>query len=204
MGMGGFVLYSDGNRVCPVVFDEKMGPDSYDFRTSYATERLGFRDVFNANLARTVSENEILDRSKGDPLLILIVLVQLIWFASQIIARGAGRFPITTLEIATVAYVAVFAIIYAVWWKKPRDVRFPIGIRYSNNPAPKETHDELAADSSPNGVSHSRQRPSAFQGMVSLFLRRVTSLQVKQSRHITLEDSSSIMRVGYALRQNWR
>jgi hypothetical protein len=32
------------------------------------------------------------------------------------------------LEITTVAYIAVSVILYGIWWKKPKDVRYPIFI----------------------------------------------------------------------------
>jgi hypothetical protein len=77
---------------------------------------------------RCISENEIKDRSKGDALAKTIVLIQLIWFLTQIIVRRVLQLPITPLEITTVAYIAVSGILYGIWWKKPKDVRHPIGI----------------------------------------------------------------------------
>jgi hypothetical protein len=84
-----------------------------------------------ANLSapmRTITEDEINDQSKGDALGKTIVLLQLTWFLVQIIARAVAGLHITPLEITTVAYIAVSAILYGLWWKKPKDIRYPINI----------------------------------------------------------------------------
>jgi hypothetical protein len=69
-----------------------------------------------------LSEKQIRDRSKGDAFTKLIVLAQLSWFLTQCIARGVKHLPLTELELATAAHVALTVLIYAVWWDKPLDV----------------------------------------------------------------------------------
>ena len=78
-----------------------------------------------------------MDRSKGDSLAKTIILIQLTWFAIQVIARVVQHLQITALEITTIAYVVVSTILYIIWWHKPKDVRYPIGVTL------KKLHREL-------------------------------------------------------------
>jgi hypothetical protein len=141
MGMGGFMLENHGAPVFPLVFDlgpssdddsmERITPEKFDFDNFYAAEKIEVRDEkFDyTTMRRSISKGEILDRSKGDWLAKTIVLIQLVWFLAQVIARGASGLPIATLEITTVAYIAVSAVLYILWWHKPKDIHNPIGIQ---------------------------------------------------------------------------
>jgi hypothetical protein len=98
--MGGFMVMVDGVPVYPAVPGwGNMAITDFDFPD--------------------IPEEEIRDKSKGDGLSKGLVLLQLIWFATRVIARAAHRLPISELEIATCAYVVVTSITYAVWWQKP-------------------------------------------------------------------------------------
>ena len=59
----------------------------------------------------TITE-EITDRSKGDYLSKTIVLLQMIWFIIQCIARGAYRLPLTELEVITIVFSSLTGVIY--------------------------------------------------------------------------------------------
>ncbi|KIK64257.1 hypothetical protein GYMLUDRAFT_437380 [Collybiopsis luxurians FD-317 M1] len=73
-----------------------------------------------------ISESEIMDRSKGDALAKTLVLIQTTWFIAQVISRAVLHLPITELELTTVAFALLNFFTYALWWKKPLDVRYPI------------------------------------------------------------------------------
>jgi hypothetical protein len=32
------------------------------------------------------------------------------------------------LEVTTIAYIVISGILYGIWWKKPKGVRYPIGV----------------------------------------------------------------------------
>jgi hypothetical protein len=106
-----------------------MEPNHFNFRNFDAMETVESSDeIGSATLKRTISQNEIMDRSKGDCLAKTIILLQLIWFLVQIVARKVQRLYITPLEFTTSAYIVASGILYIIWWKKPKDVRYPIGI----------------------------------------------------------------------------
>jgi hypothetical protein len=153
MGMGGFTLQEHGYTMFPIVLGAEfeywlsspseyhnafMNPEHFEFKTLYEIENVhpgqtlrtkaqeGESDKLTTK--RSISENEIKDRSKGDALGKTIVLFQLTWFLVQIIARAIQHLHITPLEITTVAYIIVSGVLYGIWWKKPKDIRYPIGI----------------------------------------------------------------------------
>jgi len=76
----------------------------------------------------TITKEEIADRSKGDYLSKMIVLVQTTWFVGQCIARGACRLTVTELEVVTVAFASLTGVTYYFWWDKPLDVRCSISV----------------------------------------------------------------------------
>ena len=75
-----------------------------------------------------ITEEEIVDRSKGDYLSKTIVLLQTTWFIIQCIARGVSKLPLTQLEVVTIAFASFTGIIYFYWWDKPLDVRCSVPV----------------------------------------------------------------------------
>jgi len=88
------------------------------------------------------SEADIQDKSKGDGLSKGIVLVQVLWFITQCIARQIQHLPITLLEIITLAYSAVNVAIYGFWWYKPLNVMRPVRVagQLSDGPVGMESN----------------------------------------------------------------
>ncbi|KIK64250.1 hypothetical protein GYMLUDRAFT_161867 [Collybiopsis luxurians FD-317 M1] len=74
---------------------------------------------------RHIPESEIMDRSKGDALAKTLVLIQTAWFIAQVISRAVLHLPISELELTTLAFALLNFFTYALWWKKPLDVRYP-------------------------------------------------------------------------------
>ncbi|KAF8950592.1 hypothetical protein BDZ97DRAFT_1180663 [Flammula alnicola] len=67
----------------------------------------------------TITEVEINDRSfisKG------IVVLQTTWFIMQCTARWVEKLPLTELEVVTLAFAVLNAIVYGLWWNKPQNI----------------------------------------------------------------------------------
>jgi hypothetical protein len=76
----------------------------------------------------SITEDEIMDRSKSDLLAKIIALCQTLWFIAQSVARGMEGLSITNLEILTNAFAVLNFFTYFLWLNKPQCVRFPIVI----------------------------------------------------------------------------
>ncbi|KAF8813566.1 hypothetical protein BYT27DRAFT_7180771 [Phlegmacium glaucopus] len=76
----------------------------------------------------TISEKDIQDRSKGDSFSKGFAVLQTAWFISQCIARGVAGLILTELEVATLGFSVLNAILYFFWWNKPLDVSCPVAI----------------------------------------------------------------------------
>lgn len=75
-----------------------------------------------------VATEDITDRSKADWFAKLLAILQLLYFAINIIARLAEQLPITALEVATTAFAVPSVIVYAVLWDKPKNVTTTITV----------------------------------------------------------------------------
>ena len=109
--MGGFVVM-DGNEnqgvLTPEIFASLLSEGRIDFPA--------------------ITEKEILDRSKGDGLSKGIAVAQTSWFVAQCLSRKAQGLVTTELELATVAFAVLNAIIYYLWWHKPQGVKCPVPV----------------------------------------------------------------------------
>ena len=75
-----------------------------------------------------ITENEILDKSKGDVLLKGLVVIQTGWFILQCIARWIEHLPLTELELVTLAFAALNFATYGFWWNKPLNIQCPVRV----------------------------------------------------------------------------
>ncbi|KAG1794773.1 uncharacterized protein HD556DRAFT_1269671 [Suillus plorans] len=83
-----------------------------------------------------IVEADIEDRSKGDALSKGIVILQLMWFVLQLVARYVQNLPMTLLELDTLAVAALTCIAYGFWWKKPKDVGRPHAVYWRTTASP--------------------------------------------------------------------
>ncbi|KIJ47394.1 hypothetical protein M422DRAFT_163982, partial [Sphaerobolus stellatus SS14] len=92
-----------------------------------------------------ISADEIKDRSKSDSVAKTIATAQILWFITQIIARGVQKQAITQLELTTVAIAVPNILMYLCWWHKPMDIQFPtiLRLRQPTNNLAVETEDEF-------------------------------------------------------------
>lgn len=74
------------------------------------------------------------DKGKADSLVKTVALIQALWLMAQCIARAIQHLPITTIEIATLAYIPCAMLISVFWWSKPMDVNEPIPLRIQPEP----------------------------------------------------------------------
>ncbi len=64
-----------------------------------------------------VSSGEITDKSKTNVLAKLLICIQVIWFAIQVISRLVAGYPLTLIEVHTVVHVFCALVIYLLWWE---------------------------------------------------------------------------------------
>ena len=75
-----------------------------------------------------VDEDALDDRNKGDIVVKLIALAQILWFLIQLATRLVRGISTSQLEILTLAYTASTAITYLLLLDKPKDVQHSIVI----------------------------------------------------------------------------
>lgn len=65
---------------------------------------------------------EIEDKNKGDALAKFLALGQVAWFVIQLGARFVSGLAFSELEVMTLAYASISALLYFFWRDKPPDV----------------------------------------------------------------------------------
>lgn len=96
---------------------ETLSP--HDFQELIEAKKIAFPEIM---------EEEINDRSKGDSLSKGLVLMQVVWFIIQFIARLAKGLAITRLELAMFAFAVMNGFMYLFWWNKPLNIHVPIPV----------------------------------------------------------------------------
>ncbi|KIK64239.1 hypothetical protein GYMLUDRAFT_436794 [Collybiopsis luxurians FD-317 M1] len=127
-----------------------------------------------------ILESEIMDRSKGDALAKTLVLIQTTWFITQVVSRVVLHLPITELELTTVAFALLNFFTYALWWKKPLDVRYPVTVALR-----PDSFEAILLDDSPSTLHFAS--PSPFHATSDSVLEAEGG--VKASRLSELEGS---------------
>ena len=140
VSMGGFILSKDGVMTKTLVIEE--------------LEQLASEGKIDWP---SISEQEIQDKSKGDPFSKGFVVLQTTWFIIQCVARGITGLNLTELELATVAFAVLNGIVYLLWWNKPLDVACPVPV-YLLLPTTSYT----PRPSSERGHSYARETPSVY------------------------------------------
>lgn len=75
---------------------------------------------------KSISEDEIHDKSKSDSISRSLACLQILWLLIQVVGRAIQMLPISTLEIFAVSNATCAVASYALWWHKPKDVGLPI------------------------------------------------------------------------------
>ncbi|KAF8838780.1 hypothetical protein BDN67DRAFT_831702 [Paxillus ammoniavirescens] len=106
--MGGFVVQKDG--------EEKT------VRTIRGLQCLKLK---GGTIGVHPTRKQINDRSKSDGLGNMILVLQLLWFVLQVIARGSNHIAITLLEIDTLALAVLSLPLFFFWYSKPMAAAYP-------------------------------------------------------------------------------
>lgn len=93
-----------------------------------------------------ISEEEIGDKSKGDFLTKLLVVLQTTWFIFQCLARWITHLPVTELEVVTLAFALLNIGTYALWWNKPQNMGVAIQMDRYRKPKVAEEQKEATGD----------------------------------------------------------
>lgn len=64
-----------------------------------------------------VSSEEIMDKSKANALGKVLICMQVIWFAIQVIARLVAGYPLALIEVHTIVHVLCALVMYILWWE---------------------------------------------------------------------------------------
>ena len=109
--MGGFTLF-EGNTAKGVLSPER-------FSELLRAKKIEFP---------TVTEEEIVDRSKSDGFSKTNALGQTLWFVAQCISRRVQHLDLTLIELLTLSLAVIKGLMYYLWWNKPLDVRCPVRV----------------------------------------------------------------------------
>lgn len=109
-----------------------------------------------------ISEAELKSRGKGDWVIKLIAVVQIIWFVVQTLFRAIEHYQTTALEIMTVAFVFCSVFIYAFSLNQPQDVEYPVFIQISDAALARDgsaspAMDNLVPKEKPEGSIHAEE-----------------------------------------------
>lgn len=170
--MGGFMMYHEGKPVQVLTFDRLIS----------AIDR-GEIDVPH------IPEEEIIDKSKGDGLSKLVVVVQTTWFVGQCLGRGwIMGLPMAELELLTLAFALLNGMVYLFWWAKPQGVMVPIQLEFktlSTSPSFSKDnqttfhhfqHDRISTPSnqSPSPSTPVASEPSCSSNLLQSFPHYIT------------------------------
>jgi hypothetical protein len=81
------------------------------------------QDTEDAACFPRVTEEDIKNQAKSDPLTKAFAVVQCTWLIIQSIGRASQGLPLTELELTTLAFTMCAFIMYAFWWCKPFDAQ---------------------------------------------------------------------------------
>ena len=129
-----------------------------------------------------LSKDELKSRGKGDWIIKLIAIVQIIWFVVQTLVRAIQHFQTTALEIMTVAFVFCSVFIYGFSFNQPQDVEYPVFIEVSDAalatdgttstadtkmPATDETKPTQKSEKSIHELEGGETAPAPFHGRIA-------------------------------------
>jgi len=75
-----------------------------------------------------ITEEDILDKSKGDFLTKSLVMIQTTWFIVQCLVRWSSNLTVTEIEVVTLAFAILNIVTYVMWFPKPLGVQVGIKI----------------------------------------------------------------------------
>lgn len=115
--MGGFAITTP--------YIDKDG-DERTIRRLVASE--GITILAKTGYLPTIQASDVDERSKADLFAKLLVLIQILWFALQVVARLIQGITVTPLETHTAIHVGCTILLYAIWFNKPYNLTQSIEI----------------------------------------------------------------------------
>ncbi|CAG7999667.1 unnamed protein product [Penicillium salamii] len=100
-----------------------------------------------------ISSDDIADRNKGDFVVKMIAVGQIIWFVIELLTRLRLRLPTSQLEVLTLSYAVCTAFTYGLLLDKPKDVAYSTVVSATCYASPKEMSRLALAGPTPNGNS---------------------------------------------------
>ena len=122
--MGGFCLETHSGI--------RLQLDMDDLRSATSASVDWFSNLEN------ISEDQINDHAKSNPLTKFIACGQTLWLVTQVVTRVYKHQAVTLLEVSTSAYVACALTAYLFWWKKPQNPTLPITILCPEEALPRK------------------------------------------------------------------
>ena len=116
--MGGFSIDVEGASTSPFLPNDRT-------RAALTPEGIRFLLQHEPDFLPSITEEDILDKSKADWLKKILVCVQASWFGVNCITRLVQNLPISLLELNAFGHAACALLIYWMWWNKPLDVDEP-------------------------------------------------------------------------------
>ncbi|KAL9623848.1 MAG: hypothetical protein Q9160_001840 [Pyrenula sp. 1 TL-2023] len=89
----------------------------------------GILTLAKVGLLPNLSDKDVKDRNKADSIAKGLVVIQLSWFLLQVLSRLVSGLPVTLLEAHTSVNVGFTTLIFALWFKKPYNVQYPIPLQ---------------------------------------------------------------------------
>lgn len=99
--------------------------DMHDKLSTVTLTAPGILHLAKKGVIFEVSDAEIKDKSKADLLAKGLVVLQITWMILQCITRKASGYPLTPLELHTLVHAGCALIMYALWFRKPLDIKQP-------------------------------------------------------------------------------
>jgi hypothetical protein len=84
------------------------------------------------------SSKTLADKDKGDMLLKILAILQILWLAISLLVRQVQGLPSTQLEVMTLAIAILSIVTYGLNIQKPQDVSIPVIIPAARYPTAKE------------------------------------------------------------------
>ncbi|OCL02769.1 hypothetical protein AOQ84DRAFT_421734 [Glonium stellatum] len=148
--MGGFAITFDHLLEISEQAPEKMTLEKGNVWHLNADQLSYARKAGIINRLPDVSTSALRDKDKGDSLVVILALLQILWLALQLLFRELNGLTSTQLELVTLSYAACGIVTYALNFKMPRDINVPIYLRAARY----GTSEEISAISQlhPEGV----------------------------------------------------
>ncbi|KAJ8463465.1 hypothetical protein ONZ45_g17570 [Pleurotus djamor] len=128
--MGGFTIHQNGQEIRPLRMDDMQATSPDPSPSSSGFLSIETLSPSSSHLIPWPDrmEAEINDKSKGDSLAKMLVILQTTWYLIQLLARRILKLEVTEIEIVALAYSFICGLLYLFWWSKPLDAQEPIKV----------------------------------------------------------------------------